>query len=209
MILAITDWVAVTAIATVVLVIVTAVLAVAAIFAAFYAKDALGTARADLKTAQDQLEGSQRPLVVPSTISHPKIIAGRYVADNILVIPVENIGPGPALDITAEVGLLDIDGNPSTNRVTDLHSITAEVLAGAGASRPPAKLQCRASGWGEGASMRARLHYRDITGKGWRTTARFHGDPPEWREISAESDNHIELSAEPIVRVEPSDQLVS
>jgi hypothetical protein len=72
-----TDWGEVTAITTGLLVIVTALLAVAAIFAARYAKDALDTARADLKTAQDQLEGAQRPLIVPSTGTQPFVMEGQ------------------------------------------------------------------------------------------------------------------------------------
>lgn len=180
-----TDWGEVTAIATGLLVIVTAVLAVAAILAARYAKDALDTARADLKTAQDQLEGVQRPLVVPSTGTQPLVMQGEYSANNTLVVPVDNIGPGPALDVRGEIELLDVEGQPSTNRSAALRSIAAEALAGA-APRPPADLRFRASGWQEGASLRLTLYYRDVAGKRWRTTARFHGEPPEWREIRPE-----------------------
>lgn len=187
MLVARTDWTEVTAIGTGLLVIVTAVLAVAAILAARYAKVALDTARTDLKTAQDQLEGTQRPLVVPSTGTQPLVMRGEYSADNALVIPIDNIGPGPALEIRGEVELLDVEGQPSTNRGAALRSITAEALAGA-APRPPADLRFRAPGWQEGASLRLTLHYRDVAGKQWRTTARFHGEPPEWREITPESE---------------------
>jgi hypothetical protein len=181
-----TDWTEVAAITTGLLVIVTAVLAVAAICGARYAKDALDTARADLRTAQDQLEGTQRPLVVPSTGTQPLVMRGGYSADNTLVIPVDNIGPGPALEIRGEVELLDVEGQPSTNRGAVLRSITAEALAGA-APRPPSDLRFRAPGWQEGASLCLTLHYRDVAGNRWRTTARFHGEPPEWREVTPES----------------------
>jgi hypothetical protein len=183
-----TDWTEVTAITTGLLVVVTGVLAIAAIAAARYAKDALVTARADLKMAQDRLEGAQCPLVVPSTTMRPQVIPGGYSADNMLVIGVDNIGPGCALEITGDVELLDVEGQPSTNRTAAVRSVTAEALAGASAPRTPAKLQFRASGWQEGASLRVTLHFRDVAGKRWRTTARFHGDPPEWREIAAEGD---------------------
>lgn len=181
------DWGEVTAIATGLLVIVTAVLAVAAIVAARYAKDALDTARADLKTAQDQLEGAQRPLVVPSTGTQPLVMQGQYSADNTLVVPVDNIGPGPALDVSGEIELLDVEGQPSTNRGAALRSITAGALAGA-VPGPPADLRFHAPGWQEGASLRLTLYYRDVAGKQWRTTARFHGVPLEWREVRPESD---------------------
>jgi hypothetical protein len=166
----------------------TAVLAVFAIVAANVAWHALGAERANLKTAQDQLKGSQRPLVVPFTAEHPKVVEGRYSADNILEVAIDNIGPGMGLGITAKATLLDATGRQSPNATGDVRSVSAATLPGAAAARPPTNLRLRASGWGEGACFRLQLDYQDVSGLCWRTTAAFYGDPPQWREITPDGE---------------------
>ena len=161
----------------------TAVLAAFAIVAAIVAWRTLVTERENLSTAQEQLKGAQRPVVVPRTLEHPKVVEDPASPDNILEVAIENIGPGLALDISAKATLLDATGMQSTNAPGCVSSVTAAVLPGATGAGSTTRLHLRASGWQEGACFRLELEYKDVSGSRRHSRAACYGDPPQWREI--------------------------
>ncbi len=165
--IAATDWDQVTALATV-------VLAGAAILAAGLAGLGLRTAARDLATSREQLEGSRRPVVVPSPENHPVVREGQAI----LAVPIENIGSGAALDVWARAVPLNDAGDPPGHGGA-CEPIGVQVV-GASASK---LLLLRAHGWAQGACFALAVHYRDVSGAAWVTTARFFGDPPIYHNI--------------------------
>ena len=98
----------------------TLALAVVTLAAVIVAAIALRQTRAAIALSQKEVQEAHRPVVVPvvgerevGTASRSMLPVGPKVRDGLVVIPVQNIGVGPALHVEASLKLLDADGKPS------------------------------------------------------------------------------------------------
>jgi hypothetical protein len=127
-----------------------------------------------LRQGQREVEEAHRPVVMPiirgtfmdlgadgKHETRPKLITTGQ-----LVLPVENIGPGPALDLEATMTYYDDDGPSSSARGPQ----TPAAVAGLGVSAF-APLYLDAEGWN--GDFLLVIDYKDVAGKTWRTQARF------------------------------------
>lgn len=113
-------------------------------------------------------------------------------ADNVLMVPVDNIGPGAALDAPAQALVLNDDGSCTPGiGGGELEAIAPEVVGAAVGGGVWRTLELRAPGWGQSPRLELRLFYKDVTGKPLTTIAKFYGDPPRWRAIRPQSDDAL------------------
>jgi hypothetical protein len=127
-----------------------------------------------LRQGQREVEEAHRPVVMPVVRGtfmdlgadgkheeSPKLLNGVC-----LVVPLENIGSGPALDLEATMTYYDDNGPSSTARGAQAPA----AVAGLGVSAF-APLYLDAEGWN--GDFLLSINYKDVAGKSWRTQARF------------------------------------
>jgi hypothetical protein len=188
----------VTAFATAALAIVTAGLAIATFMSVVVARGSLAKAQATIELSQLQLtqtqqeialsrqevEEAHRPVVVPIA-DHRKmdstterLVQGRSVAwaypivykPDELLVPIKNVGSGPALCLELSVKPLDQAAHPSAT--TPLGPATSAKIAGLGVD-VILPLYIHADGWREGIDFELAVTYEDVAGKRWATTGRY------------------------------------
>lgn len=152
-----------------------------------YTKDALDQAGEDVELSRRQVEEAHRPVVVPIVDTTRKLrpdrtdsptVGPQLMANATLWVPVENIGPGPALDIQISIELLSGVAGAQTQRET-----AAGAIAGLGADR---LLPVEIHGYPQAGitSFRVTIVYSDVAGKYWQTTAEYAPQHARYEHIS-------------------------
>lgn len=149
----------------------TLALAVVTLAAVIVAGIAVRQTRAEIALSRKEVEEAHRPVVVPvvgerkvGTVSRHTLPVGPKVRDGLVVIPVQNIGVGPALHVEASLKLLDADGKLS---IAPVGSRAPGSMTGIGKDQSTA-IEIRAQGWTEGASFEVTVTYWDVAGKSGR-----------------------------------------
>jgi hypothetical protein len=153
-----------------------------------YTKDALDQARDDVELARRQVEEAHRPVVVPIIDTTRKLRPDRSdsptVGPQLMVnaafwVPVENIGPGPALDVQISIEFPRSAAEPPTTG-----EVTATgAIAGLGADR---LLPVEIHGYSMTGvtDFQVTIIYRDVAGKSWQTTAEYAAQHGRYERIS-------------------------
>jgi hypothetical protein len=172
----------------------TLLLAAATLLALFFARRSLRQTQAQITLGQQQLaqtqeeialsrrevEETHRPVVIPVTggqhvtlTSGKKLPAGPYVPESgLLVIPIMNIGLGPALYLESTIEVFD-----SSDAWSDAWSAPQPLggVTGIGVSGV-IRLEVATHELGEVPEFKLTLIYDDVAGKGWQTVARWMAD---------------------------------
>jgi hypothetical protein len=174
------DW---TAIGTLALAVVTLAAVIIATIALRQTRDAIALSRREVEEAH-------RPVVVPvvgerkvGTVSRHTLRVGPKVRDGLVVIPVQNIGVGPALQVEASLKLLGTDGKPS---IAPVGPQTPGTVTGIGKNQSTT-IEIRAHRWTEGASFELTVRYRDVAGKEWETVGRYLADHLRYEGMTIEA----------------------
>lgn len=176
----------------------TLALALATFASLHFARRALGQAQEQIRLGQRQLEQTQREIELSRReveeahrpVVVPVIIAGRpHLAQSVsrgpsdypmrpsvmesgkLVVPVQNIGAGPALNVVASIERLDDDGGPWRGAIEQQKRGRATGIS-SGAS---VHIEVFYHGWEERRSFRLTLAYEDLAGKRWATVGDYIG----------------------------------
>ena len=145
----------------------TFVLALVAIVGLVLTRRSLGQTQAEIDLSRREVEEAHRPVVVPQPLSRPTVATGEA-----LVVPVANVGMGPALRIEASARLLDSKGSPSLAPTGEQTPALVTGL-GAGGTTP---LEIKTSHWTTGVTFELSVTYEDVAGKRWQTTGRWIND---------------------------------
>jgi hypothetical protein len=164
-----------TAVATVLLALVTAISLLLTARSLRYTKTAL-------QQTQEEIEESHRPVLVPVVDATQRLNPDRadsptlgphLVSRGRIWIPLENIGSGPALDIGVSLAFSEGGGEPTQ----------VGAVAGLGAERL-LPVEVRAPDITHLQPFAITVDYRDVSGKPWRTTARFAESRRRYESIS-------------------------
>jgi hypothetical protein len=177
-------------------------LAAATVLSLFVACRSLKQTQAQIRLGQEQLaetqeeialsrrevEQANRPVVVPVTgrqhvtlTSGKKLPAGPYVPEpGLLVVPIMNIGLGPALYLEST-----IDGLDSANGWSDASSDGRPLggVTGIGVSGV-IRLEIAIHDLIDVPDFRLTLVYDDVAGRGWRTVARWIADYEQYEDLT-------------------------
>lgn len=169
----------------------TLALAVATFVSLFFARSALKKTQDQIELGQQQLaqtqreielsrsevEEAHRPVVVP-VVDKTFVDLGadgqpekrpQVLRDGKLLVHVENVGPGPALNVEAWASLLDEAGHPSTG--SSGPQVSARVAGiGPHADTP---LLIQVHNWTGTPNFSLRVDYEDVASNGWRTDSVF------------------------------------
>jgi phosphotransferase system HPr-like phosphotransfer protein len=186
----------------------TLLLAAATFLSLFFVRGSLKQTQAQIKLGQQQLAQTQeeiassrtgvqeahRPVVVPLTggqlvtlTSGEKLPAGPYVPEpGLLVIPIMNIGLGPALCLESIIEGLDSVGGWSgaSSGRQPLGGLTGIGVSGV------ISLEVAIHDLSDVPGFKLTLTYDDVAGKGWRTVARWIADHGRWEDIAIASRPH-------------------
>lgn len=154
----------------------TLALAAVTLVAVIVAAISLRQTRADIALSRREVEEAHRPALVPD-ISNRLLDLGSLgeharapamIGDE-LMVPIKNIGSGPALRVLTSVVLLDAEGQrsaaataPSYSREVAGIKIGATVAAWIDGTR-----------WTSQASFAIEVTYSDVAGQKWSTTASY------------------------------------
>jgi hypothetical protein len=166
-------------------------LAAATVLSLFFARRSLKQTHAQIKLGQQQIaetqeeialsrrqvEEAHRPVMVPVTggqhvtlTSGKKLPAGPYVPEpGLLVVPIMNIGLGPALYLESTIDGLDSAGGWSgdSSDPRPLGGVTGVGVSGV------IRLEIAIHDLIDVPDFRLTLIYDDVAGRGWRTVARW------------------------------------
>jgi hypothetical protein len=177
----------------------TLALALATFASLYFARRALGQAQEQIRLGQRQLEQTQREIELSRReveeahrpVVVPVVIAGRpYLAQSVsrgpsdypmrpcvmesgkLIVPVQNIGAGPALNVVASIERLEDDGGPwrGANEQQTPGKATG-ISPGS-----PVHIEVLYHGWEERWSFRLTVAYEDLAGKRWATVGDYIGE---------------------------------
>jgi hypothetical protein len=127
---------------------------------------ALRSGQREIDRWRGQVEQAQRPVVVPI---HSAMQMPVYQGHGELLVPFENIGSGPALDLLVFVTLRDESGGFSAAWGEVKHTGAA---SGLGASKVT-PVEVRALGLGGLTSFDVWVAYSDLAGREWVTSAKY------------------------------------
>jgi hypothetical protein len=144
----------------------------------------------EIALSRREVEEAHRPVVVPVADRRrmdpagPGVTPGdafpRVYEAGRLLVPIENIGSGPALRIEATVRLLDEAGDPS---LAPSGPVTPAYVAGLGQSMV-LPLDIAAHGWQIGVCFELTLLYEDVAGKRWRTVGSYIDGRMRYEKVS-------------------------
>lgn len=162
----------------------TLALAIATFVSLVFGRKSLRHGQHAIELSRRQVEEAHRPVVVPVIIPRQpataSVSSSRHTLPNgpcviepgVLVIPVQNIGAGPALTVAAAIKPLDAEANPHT----DLAEFQAPgMVAGIGKDQT-IPIEIRAHGWEQLWGFDLTLTYEDVAEKKWSTVSRYHVD---------------------------------
>jgi hypothetical protein len=155
----------------------TLTLAIATFVSLFFARRSLNQAQNEIALSRREVEESHRPVVVPVADLRKMAVptlgelqaSPQLAGSQWLVVPVENIGAGPAIDLEATVTLYDLNTYGLAEQPPQLQA----AMAGLSTDRLTA-LMIALIGFdpkGEPVSFRLTITYADIAGKEWVTVA--------------------------------------
>ncbi len=175
--LATTGAVELTAFATVGLAVVTFGLAAATSWMVRLTGHALRQNQEEIGLSRSEVEEAHRPVIVP-VVDKTFVNLGadgqhekrpQVLPDGRLLIPVENVGPGTALNVEARASLLDDAGHPSTG--SSGPQLSAKVAGiGPHAGSP---LLIQVHNWTGTPNFSLRIEYDDVASNGWLTDCVF------------------------------------
>lgn len=134
----------------------------------------------EIGLSRQEVEQAHRPVVVPVADNRRMDPAGpdvggpgpaipRVYSPGKLLVPLENIGSGPALNVVASVKLLDSAGD--TSQGPDGLKIPGYMAGlGTGVILP---INILAHGWQTGVNFQLDVEYDDVAGKSWKMTSLF------------------------------------
>ncbi|HEV3310274.1 MAG TPA: hypothetical protein VG815_07135 [Chloroflexota bacterium] len=184
----------------------TLALALATFVSLFFARRALNKTQAQIELGQSQLKQTQedielsrkeveeahRPVVVPvlvarvpastSVSSSRETLPGRpcLVDPDVLAVPVQNIGSGPALNVEASITRVEGDGSAFPGpREREIPGTVAGI--GTGDITP---IEIFSHGWEERWNFELTVTYDDVAGKGWRTVGRWNADDRRYTDLT-------------------------
>jgi hypothetical protein len=137
----------------------------------------LGQTQREIELSRSEVEEAHRPVIVP-VVDKTFVDLGadgkpekrpQILRDGKLLIHVENVGPGPALNVEASASLLDEAGHPSTG--SSGPQVPARV-AGLG-PHADAPLLIKVHNWTNMPNFALRIEYDDVASNGWRTDSVF------------------------------------
>lgn len=135
----------------------------------------LAQTQAEIEVSREEVAQAHRPVLMP-VLSDRAIklysaeqAAKPWATKEMLYVPIENVGMGPALHVEASVNLLDAEGGPHP---LGGHGIGPLVAIGAG-SLTVAEVPISGSGMSGVPSFLLRLTYADVAGRQWVTTVRY------------------------------------
>ncbi len=148
----------------------------------------LAETQEEIALSRREVEEANRPVVVPVTgrqhvtlTSGKKLPAGPYVPEpGLLVVPVMNIGLGPALYLESTIDGLDATGGWS-GASSDPRPLGA--VAGIGVSGVM-RLETVIHDLIDVPDFRLTLIYDDVAGRGWRTVARWIADRGQYEDLT-------------------------
>jgi hypothetical protein len=142
---------------------------------------ALGKTTEEIDLSRREVEEAHRPVIVPLLDDAQKMILmfdditerrarPYYLQNNRLVVPIKNIGSGPALNISVDVTPVNDDGQQSTAWGDKNYTL---VVSGLGVGEViPAVVPI--PGLGDVPSFRLRVMYTDVAQKAWVTLANYY-----------------------------------
>lgn len=145
-----------TALATIALAIVTVALA-------WIGWKALRQTQSEIELSRLEVEQAQRPVLVPIAGT-----ANQRADGDVLVVPIKNIGTGPALEVEVGATTLNDTGDYSPAAGPEC----TDTLTGIGVADPVA-VEIHIPNLGGLPSFAARLTYSDVAGRRWVTTAKY------------------------------------
>jgi hypothetical protein len=148
------------------LAIATFVLALVTLAAVVIAARALHAVQRNDDAWRAHVDNDQRPVVVPV---HNALQMPLYQGHGELLVPVENIGAGPALDLNVYVTPRDQNGSVSAAWGEIKHTGATTGL-GAAKTTP---VEVRALGLGSLTSFDVWVSYSDLAGRQWVTSAKY------------------------------------
>jgi hypothetical protein len=190
----------------------TLALAAATLISLRFARRALGQAQEQIRLGQKQLEQTQReielsrreveeahrPVVVPVIIAgrtdlaaSPSVSRSRsdyplrpcVLESSKLVVPVQNIGAGPALNVVAAIERLEDDGAPWKGAIEQQTPGKATGIS----PGAPVHIEILSHGWEERWSFRLTVSYEDIAGKCWDTVGDYIGASRRFEGVAVEA----------------------
>lgn len=163
--------------------------AVSVIFAGW----ALSHSRMEIDEMLKQGERAHRPVLIP-VADHRRMELGvlgtmerapRLNDGKTLIVPLENIGPGPALDVCGCATLLDLSApvhRPHAEQATG----QAKVVGVAQGSFFPLEIDMPTR-WPSSASFELSVTYKDVVGTIWSTQGKWDGERRQWVKVDIES----------------------
>jgi hypothetical protein len=188
----------------------TLALALATFVSLYFARRALGQAQEQIRLGQRQLEQTQREIELSRReveeahrpVVVPVVIAGRpHLAQSVsrgpsdyplrpcvmesgkLVVPVQNIGAGPALNVVASIERLEDDGGPWRGAIEQQTPGKATGIS----PGAPVHIEVFYHGWEERWSFRLTVAYEDIAGKRWATVGDYIGGSRRYKHVAVEA----------------------
>jgi hypothetical protein len=144
----------------------TFILALVTLVAVTIAAIALRRTQEELMRSREEIDRAHRPVVVPI---HDPNHRPAYLGHGQLIVPVENIGAGPALDLTVYVTPRDENGGVSP--AWGEHRQTG-AAAGLGASEVTL-IEVRVWGVDGLPSYDTWISFKDVAGKEWVSAAKY------------------------------------
>jgi hypothetical protein len=167
----------------------TLALAAVTFVALVIAARALKQTKAEIQVSRREVEEAHRPVVVPVADNRRMEFAGEELSyaparprfrpqrKSVMVVPVENIGTGPGLQIEAQAELLTADGERAGHGGEPVGSTGNLALAASALGL----VEIDTPRWTEGACFALIVTYGDVAKARWRTTARYLIDAAEHR----------------------------
>jgi len=138
---------------------------------------ALRQGQEEIKLSRSEVEEAHRPVIVP-VLAKTFVDLGadgqhekrpQVLRDGKLLVHVENIGPGPALNVEAWARLLDDSGGPSAGSSGPLFAARA---AGIG-PQSDMPLLIQVHNWTGTPNFSLHVEYDDVASNGWSTDSVF------------------------------------
>jgi hypothetical protein len=153
----------------------------------------------EIALSREEVEEAHRPVVVPIVVADPPdvtwVSAGLRTGPHtfpirpcvfeagVLILPVKNIGSGPALRLEAWVRRLDEMGNLWRE---PFEPQTPGMVAGLGKDQV-IHIEIHTRGWEERWKFELTLVYEDVAGKGWVTVGRYIAERRRYMGVSIEA----------------------
>jgi hypothetical protein len=170
----------------------TLLLALVTFASLLFARGALRSSQEAISLSQTEVERAHLPVLVP-IVDHRRMDLGpsgmtervpRVADGRLLIVPVENIGTGPALRLQARAALLDATGAPSSVPAGPQRPAVSAGL-GVGCFTP---LEIEVEGWPAGASFELTVVYEDVARKRWRMRGNWINADHRYMDVQIEDD---------------------